>query len=46
MLIVFAIHYSSLFDHMVIWAIVYLVATQLLKENLLKANRSKSVLTF
>jgi hypothetical protein len=38
MLIVFAIHYSCLLDHMVILAIVYLVATQLLKDGLLKAN--------
>jgi hypothetical protein len=46
MLIVFAIHYSCLFDHMVIWAIVYLIATQLLKGNFLKANCSKPVSTF
>jgi hypothetical protein len=38
MFIVFAIHYPCLLDHMVVWAIVYFVATQLLKDDLLKAN--------
>jgi hypothetical protein len=42
----FAIHYSRLHDHEVIWAYGKLVATQLLKDNSLKANRSKPVSTF
>jgi hypothetical protein len=41
-----AIYYSSLHDHEVIWAYGKLVATQLLKDNSLKANRSKPVSTF
>jgi hypothetical protein len=41
-----AIHYSRLHDHEVIWAYGKLVATQLLKDDSLKANRSKPVSTF
>jgi hypothetical protein len=41
-----AIHYSRLHDHEVIWAFGKLVATQLLKDDSLKANRSKPVSTF
>jgi hypothetical protein len=41
-----AIHYSRLHDHEVIWAYSKFVATQLLKDDLIKANRSKPVLTF
>jgi hypothetical protein len=42
----FAIHYSRLYDHEVIWAFGKLIATQLLKDDSIKANRSKSVSTF
>jgi hypothetical protein len=41
-----AIHYSRLHDHEVIWAFGKLVATQLLKDDSLKANRGKPVSTF
>jgi hypothetical protein len=41
-----AIHYSRLPDHEVIWAYGKLVATQLLKDDSIKANRSKLVSTF
>jgi hypothetical protein len=41
-----AIHYSRLHDHEVIWAFGKLVATQLLKDDSIKANRSKPVSTF
>jgi hypothetical protein len=41
-----AIHYPRLHDHEVVWAYGKLVATQLLKDDLIKANRSKPVSTF
>jgi hypothetical protein len=41
-----AIHYSRLHDHEVIWAYGKLVATQLLKDDSIKANHSKLVSTF
>jgi hypothetical protein len=41
-----AIHYSRLHDHEVIWAYGKHVPTQLLKDDSLKANRSKPVSTF
>jgi hypothetical protein len=41
-----AIHYSRLHGHEVIWAFGKLVATQLLKDDSIKANRSKPVSTF
>ena len=40
MITVYAIHYSCLPDHVFIWAGDKLVATQLLKDDSLKANRS------
>ena len=40
MITVYAIHYSCLPDHVFIWACDKLVATQLLKDDSLKANRS------
>jgi hypothetical protein len=36
-MIILAIHYSRLHDHEVIWVYVKLVATQLLKDDSLKA---------
>jgi hypothetical protein len=41
-----AIHYSRLHDYEVIWAYGKFVATQLLKDDSIKANRSKPVSTF
>jgi hypothetical protein len=41
-----AIHYSRLHDHEIIWAYSKFVATQLLKDDSIKANRSKPVSTF
>jgi hypothetical protein len=41
-----AIHYSRLHDHEVIWAYDKLIVTQLLKDDSIKANRSKLVSTF
>jgi hypothetical protein len=46
MIIVLAIHYSCLQDHEVIWTFGKLVATQLLKDDSLKANHGKPVSTF
>jgi hypothetical protein len=40
------IHYSRLHDHEGIWVYDKLVATQLLKDDSIKANRSKLVSTF
>ena len=40
MITVYAIPYSCLPDHVFTWACDELVATQLLKDDLLKANRS------
>ena len=40
MITVYAIHYSCLPDHVFTWACDKLVATQLLKDNSLNANRS------
>ena len=40
MIVVYAIHYSCLPDHMFRWAGDKLVATQLLKLSQLKANHS------
>ena len=40
MIIVYAIHYSCLPDHVFIWAYDKLIAIQLLKDNSLKANHS------
>jgi hypothetical protein len=40
------IHYYCLHDHEVIWAFGKLIATQLLKDDSLKANRGKVVSTF
>jgi hypothetical protein len=39
-------HYSRLHDHEVIWAYGKLDVTQLLKDDSIKANRSKPVSTF
>jgi hypothetical protein len=41
-----AIHYSRLHDHEGIWTFGKLIATQLLKDDSLKDNRSKPVSTF
>jgi hypothetical protein len=46
MIIVSCYTYSHLYDHEVIWAYGKLVATQLLKDDLIKANHSKPVLNF
>ena len=37
---IYAIHYSCLSDHVFIWACDKLVATQLIKDDSLKAKRS------
>jgi hypothetical protein len=45
-LIVYAIHYSYLLDHVFMWAYDEHVATQLLKDDSLKTKCSKLVSTF
>ena len=46
MITVYVIHYSCLPDHVFIWACDKLIATQLLKDNSIKANAVKPVSTF
>ena len=46
MITVYAIHYSCLTDHVFTWVCDKLVATELLKDDSLKANRSEPVSAF